>query len=228
MGLEMRVKRALLKELAKRYQRGSRGKKVWSWRSWLVLPVIIAVMPAGYCATVERKKYELKSRARNKPGTLLKHQVPIRTFSEWNAGKPGFLEEDLVGHDGGSAQGESLYSLDATDVASGWVETEALLNRAQIWTFQALERIRERLPFLFLGIDSDNDGVFINEHLVRYSVATRAAKVILNPDPICQSSRTLAKEQTRSPSSRWIILTPWVARLKDRSSFVLNRITLPN
>ena len=83
----------------------------------------------------ERKKYELKSRARTKPGTLLKHQVPIRTFSEWNEGKPGFLEIDLVGHDGGNAQVEFLCSLNATDVASGWVETEALRNRAQVWAF---------------------------------------------------------------------------------------------
>jgi hypothetical protein len=52
----------------------------------------------------ERKKYELKSRARTKPGTLLKHQIPIRTFSEWDEAKPGFLEIDLVGHDGGTSQ----------------------------------------------------------------------------------------------------------------------------
>ena len=52
----------------------------------------------------ERKKYELKSRARTKPGTLLKHQIPIRTFSEWDEAKPGFLEIDLVGHDEGTSQ----------------------------------------------------------------------------------------------------------------------------
>lgn len=116
----------------------------------------------------ERKKYELKSRARTKPGTLLKHQVPIRTFSEWEEGKPGFLEIDLVGHDGGNAQGEFLYSLNATDVASGWSEAEPVRNRAQVWTFQALEKIRQRLPFKLRGIDSDNDSAFINAHLIRY------------------------------------------------------------
>ncbi|MGC8745538.1 MAG: hypothetical protein ACP5SQ_02840 [Candidatus Saccharicenans sp.] len=55
----------------------------------------------------ERKRCELKSRARTRPGTLLKHQVPIRTFAEWEEGKPGFLEIDLVGHDGGNTQGGS-------------------------------------------------------------------------------------------------------------------------
>ena len=73
-----------------------------------------------------------------------------------------------MGHDGGNSSGEFLYSLNATDVASGWVETEALRNRAQVWTFQALERIKQRLPFSLLGIDSDNDGAFINAHLIRY------------------------------------------------------------
>jgi len=116
---------------------------------------------------LERKKYELKSGARTKPGTLLKHQVPIRAFSEWDEGRPRFLEIDLVGHDGGNSSGEFLYSLNATDVASNWIETEALRNRAQVWSFQALERIKQRFHFPLLGIDSDNDGGFINGDLIR-------------------------------------------------------------
>jgi hypothetical protein len=31
-----------------------------------------------------------------------------------------------------------------------------------------MERIKERLPLPLLGIDSDNDGAFINAHLIRY------------------------------------------------------------
>jgi len=116
---------------------------------------------------LERKKYELKSGARTKPGTLLKHQVPIRAFSEWDEGKPEFLEIDVVGHDGGNSSGELLSSLNASDVASGWIETEALGNRAQVFAFQALERIKQRFPFPLLGIDSDNDGAFINGDLIR-------------------------------------------------------------
>jgi hypothetical protein len=70
--------------------------------------------------TSERKKCGPKSRGRTKPGTLLKHQVPIRTFSEWDKAKPGFLEIGLVGHDGGNSSGEFLFRLNATDVASAW------------------------------------------------------------------------------------------------------------
>ena len=68
----------------------------------------------------EKRKLTLKSRSHTKPGTLLKHQIPIRTFSEWKDHKPGFFEIDLVGHDGGNSEGEYAYTLTATDVESGW------------------------------------------------------------------------------------------------------------
>jgi len=116
----------------------------------------------------ERKKYKIKGRANTKPGTLLKSQIPIRTFSEWNDTRPGFVEIDLVGHDGGDGTGEFLQTLDVTDVATGWTETQAVKNKAQQWVFEALKDIRERLPFPLLGIDSDNGGEFINGHLFRY------------------------------------------------------------
>jgi len=68
----------------------------------------------------ERKKYKIKGRANTKPGTLLKSQIPIRTFSQWNDKRPGFVEIDLVGHDGADGSGEFLQTLDVTDVATGW------------------------------------------------------------------------------------------------------------
>lgn len=116
----------------------------------------------------ERKKQTLKGRSNTKPGTLLKNQIPIRTFSEWDDLRPGFAEIDLVGHDGGDTQGEFAQTLDVTDVCTTWTETEAVRNKAQKWVFDALKDIRERLPFPLLGIDSDTGGEFINHHLYRY------------------------------------------------------------
>lgn len=116
----------------------------------------------------ERKKMELKSRSRTRPGSLLKHQIPIRTFADWDDVRPGFLEMDLVGHDGGNARGDYCQSLDATDIATGWTEPRGIKNKAQKWTHEAIEDIREKLPFPLLGIDSDNGGEFINAHLIRY------------------------------------------------------------
>jgi hypothetical protein len=116
----------------------------------------------------ERKKYELKGRSLTKPGTLLRHQIPIRTFSEWNEQRPGFVEIDLVGHEGGNLRGDFIQTLNVTDVCTGWTEMQAVKNKAQIWVFEALKDIRGKLPFDLLGIDSDNGGEFINAHLVRF------------------------------------------------------------
>ncbi len=116
----------------------------------------------------ERRKWMLRGRSGTKPGTLLKHQIPIRTFADWNEKQVGFVEIDLVGHDGGDAGGDYCQTLDVTDVASTWTETEAVINKAQVWVFDALKSIRTRLPFPLLGIDSDNGSEFINHHLLRY------------------------------------------------------------
>lgn len=116
----------------------------------------------------ERRKFALRGRAGTKPGTLLKRQIPIRTFAEWNEAQPGFVEIDLVGHDGGDASGDFCQTLNVTDVASAWTENAAVINKAQVWVFDALKAIRTRLPFPLLGIDSDNGSEFINHHLLRY------------------------------------------------------------
>jgi len=118
--------------------------------------------------TPERTKAALKGRGRTKPGTLLKHQIPVRTFADWNEMKPGFLEIDLVAHDGGSSQGEYCQILDATDICTGWSEQLAVPTKAQCWVFEAIKAMRARLPFALLGLDSDNGGEFINHQLVKY------------------------------------------------------------
>lgn len=119
----------------------------------------------------ERSKYELRGRSRTRPGTLLKQQIPIRTFCEWNEQRPGFVELDLVAHDGGLALGDYMQTLDMTDVCTGWTETIAVPNKAQIWVFGAISQARERLPFPLLGIDCDNGSEFINHELLRYCAA---------------------------------------------------------
>jgi hypothetical protein len=116
----------------------------------------------------ERRKQQLRARAHTKPGTLLKHQIPIRTFAEWNEARPGFAEIDLVAHDGGLALGDFCQTLDLTDICTGWTETEAVPNKAQVWVFEAIQTIRQRLPFPLLGLDSDNGSEFVNNELLRY------------------------------------------------------------
>jgi len=116
----------------------------------------------------ERDKCTIKGRSTTKPGTLLKHQIPIRTFSQWNEKSPGFVEIDLVSHDGGTPRGEFIQTLDLTDICTKWTETCAVKNKAQRWVFEALQDIITHLPFQLRGIDSDNGSEFINAHLLRY------------------------------------------------------------
>jgi len=55
-----------------------------------------------------------------KPGALLKRQIPVRTFQQWDDARPGCLEIDLVAHCGWSTEGAFLQTLVLTDVATGW------------------------------------------------------------------------------------------------------------
>jgi hypothetical protein len=107
---------------------------------------------------------------RTKPGTLLKHHIPIKT-DRWDVAVPGFTEADLVAHAGGRGDGEFAHSLNVTDIHTTWNETRAVLGRGEIAVQEALDEIRQVLPFRLRGIDSDNGSEFINDHLYRYCQA---------------------------------------------------------
>jgi len=115
-----------------------------------------------------RKRPVGKGKSYTKPGTLLKHQIPVRTFADWNENRVGFEEIDLVGHDGGLAKGDFGWTLNFTDVKAQWTEQVAVKNKAQVHVFAGIKRIRGRLPFPLLGLDSDSGSEFINDQLFRY------------------------------------------------------------
>ena len=116
----------------------------------------------------DRAKLETRGRSHTKPGTLLKDSIPMRTWAEWNDAVPGFVEIDLVGHEGGNNQGEFCFTLDITDIATGWTETRSVKNKAQKWVFAAIKDATASFPFPVLGIDSDNGSEFINWELFRW------------------------------------------------------------
>jgi hypothetical protein len=116
----------------------------------------------------ERRKHELKGRSRTKPGSLLKSQIPVRTWADWDDAVPGFVEIDLVAHDGGNAAGEHAWTLTVTDIATGWTENRSVPNKARKWVLAALDDIARAMPFPILGVDSDNGSEFINYHLLAW------------------------------------------------------------
>jgi hypothetical protein len=88
-------------------------------------------------ATIDRRLKSSRQRARprgkstTKPGTLLKRQIAVRTYTPWQEQLPGFAEIDLVAHCGETVRGEYVCTLDLTDLATGWTVCKAVPNRGQ-------------------------------------------------------------------------------------------------
>jgi hypothetical protein len=109
---------------------------------------------------------KLRGRTHTKPTSLLKAQIPIRTWSELPVKEPGHYQADLVGHDGGNARGEYAFSLDCIELFSGWSEPRALPNRAHLGVCAAAEDIRQVAPVPIKSLHTDTGGEFINLRLL--------------------------------------------------------------
>ncbi len=132
----------------------------------------ISARSIDYRLREEKRRQRRRLYGRTKPGSLLKHHIPLKT-DHWDVSEPGFTEIDLVSHSGNSAAGDFCYSLNLTDIHTGWTETQAVLGKNQEAVRAALAAIRQTLPFALRGIDSDNGSEFINDHLYRYCQAER-------------------------------------------------------
>ena len=113
---------------------------------------------AASAATLDRLLKPIRptagSRRKRRRRQSMGKRIPVRTYNNWKGPPPGFLEIDLV----------------ATDICTGWTEAVPLLAREQSLIVKGLEAIGQRLPFRIRGVDSDNDGAFINETLIKYCV----------------------------------------------------------
>lgn len=143
-----------------------------------------------------------KGKSYTKPGTLLKTQIPVRTFADWEENKVGFFEIDLVGHEGGNARGEFAFTLDFVDVKAQWTEQVAVRNKAQIHVFAGIKTIRGRLPFPLLGYDSDSGSEFINDQLYRYSIAEKITFTRGRPGK--KNDNAFVEEKNDSVVRRWV------------------------
>ena len=126
-------------------------------------------------ATIDRRLAEARTGlvarkpiSHTRPGSMLKSSIPMKTWREWNDTVPGFVQIDLVGHEGGDNNGAFFYSLDATDIATGWTETVTVRSKGERIVSAGLEQLWLRFPFHIAGIHSDNGSEFINHHLARW------------------------------------------------------------
>jgi len=126
--------------------------------------------PHGFCTT------------KPAPQMLLRSQIPVRTFSDWNEQIPGFLEVDLVAHCGDSVRGDYLFTFTGVDVHTGWTRCLPVAIKSMISTTRAMELLRRHLPFPLPGIDTDNGGEFIK---FKY----RVIRVVEAGKPLAQVAR---------------------------------------
>ena len=125
-------------------------------------------------ATIDRllaptkRKLRVKGISGTKPGSLLKSQIPIRTYADWDEVKPGFFELDSVAFCGESLVGHHVWGLNFVDVCTGWVGLDAVMGKGQAGIHQATQDFQKRLPFPILGLDSDNGSEFINGIMLRF------------------------------------------------------------
>lgn len=124
-------------------------------------------------ATIDRRLSAYKrSRSRKiygktKPGRWLRQTIPIQTES-WDVPDPGWFEIDTVSHSGSAAEGLFAYTVNQTDLFSGWTECRAILGKGAAEVKNAIDEMRGDLPFELKGLDSDNGEEFINWMLDKY------------------------------------------------------------
>jgi hypothetical protein len=102
-----------------------------------------------------------------KPGYLLKQKIPTK-LTERDTSELGYIGVDLVVHCGSSALGEHINTVSSTEVSCGWWEGETIMGKSQEHSLRALKEIRQRTPFAWKGLDSDNGSEFITQILYKY------------------------------------------------------------
>ncbi len=98
----------------------------------------------------------------------IRKQIPIRIGLWADNTPPGYLEMDTVSHGGDSTRGTYLWTLTATDIASGWTLLAPVWGCGQHSVLEAVKAMEKRMPFRLLGIDTDNGHEFINYHLLKW------------------------------------------------------------
>jgi hypothetical protein len=137
-----------------------------------------------------------------RPGTLLRHQIPIRG-SVWEEGVPGWLEVDTVALCGGSVAGEFVWMVDGVDHATTWVTVRAMWGRGQAGTLAALQDVERSLPFDLLGLDSDNGGEFLNHHVMRWLQQRRRPVFMTRSRPYKKDDNAHVEQKNWTHVRQW-------------------------
>lgn len=152
--------------------------------------------------------------AATRPGRLLRHQIPLGTHP-WDETRPGFLEADTVAHCGTSLAGAFVYTLDVTDLATGWTEQRAGWGKGEREVVEPLRHIEAARPFARRGFDCDNGSEFVNWHLGRHFQDR------LRPVQFTRSCPSKKDETAPIEQKHWTHVRQWLGDLRfDTPSLV--------
>ena len=130
---------------------------------------VLSISPATFDRLLRKERIKSNNGlSTTKPGTLLKNQIKIRTFADWDEETPGFFECDLVAHCGETTMGVFLNTLVMTDMITTWTECIAIIKKSADDVILGFDTAAKLLPFSVLGIDVDNGSEFINYELLNY------------------------------------------------------------
>jgi hypothetical protein len=115
----------------------------------------------------KRKKHKLKLYNTTKPHRPLYSEVPVKTISRGIV-TPGSIEIDTVVHCGGSYDGDMCYTVNAVDLALGWIGRRAVFCKGARGVHNAITEIIAEMPFLITHIDIDNGDEFLNWHMINF------------------------------------------------------------
>lgn len=131
-------------------------------------PEMRGELEAMSAATIDRylapvkKADPIRGRSTTSPGSVLKTQITVRRAGDEVEQEPGFFEADTVAHCGPTARGEFCYSVNLTDVFTGWVFTRSIPNGAHRRVLDVLDLAVDAIPYPLVGLDVDNGSEFIN------------------------------------------------------------------
>jgi len=156
-------------------------------------------------ATLDRllipARIEHRRRATTRPGTLLRHQIPIRTG--WAEAQAGFLEMDTVALCGGTLDDRHGWMFDAVDIHTTWNEMRALPNRSEAATLWQIRDVEASLPFPLRGLDSDNGSEFINHHLVKHLLGRETPVAFTRSRPYRKNDQAHIEQKNYTQVRLW-------------------------
>ena len=143
--------------------------KIWRYFDHMCSKLLKAFITSNIDDLYRSKWRKRKGSCTTRGGSMLRNQIPMRVYFNWDERAPGFFEMDTVSHDGGFPARACCHTLSITDISTGWMELRAVKNNAHRWIITQLDDMRISIPYPILGLDSDNGSEFMNRLVLHWT-----------------------------------------------------------